>query len=91
MINKKQILHGPSVIQYKSLIDVVYKQIVYFQVTLDTLPDIFDKNLKIKKEHLQLEEIDWAGFISREEAEKRIFFRQQEILDKANFGPIKFV
>ncbi len=90
LIDKKQIKSDASVIQYKSKIDVVYKQIVYYRVNLQELPIICD-GFKIKQQYLQMEEIDWAGFVTVEDALDRIFFRQKEIIDKANFVPINYV
>lgn len=53
--------------------DIVYKRIYYFVIKLNQ-PIIIDKS------KLQKEEIDWAGFLTKEEANKRIFWRLKPLL-----------
>ena len=36
---------------------------------------------KINKENLQLTEVDWAGFLTKEEAQNKIFWRFKSMLD----------
>lgn len=52
----------------------VYKRVYYFiaRPTKDIEPEDFK---------LQWKEVDWAGFLSKEDAEKRIHWRFKEILD----------
>ena len=52
-----------------------YKSVFYFIVKLD-------EKLKIDKKKLQKEEVDWAGFMNKKEAEKKIFWRFKPILEK---------
>lgn len=51
----------------------IYKRLYYFVVE----PGEY---LEIDKNKLQKEEIDYAGFLTKEEAEKRIFWRLKSLL-----------
>ena len=55
----------------------IYKQVYYYVVNLDScdfyIPDV------ISKEQLQLEEVDWAGFVTIEEAKTKILWRFKNI------------
>ena len=53
-----------------------FKIVYYYVVRLDTI-----ENEIIPKEQLQLKEIDWAGFLTKEEAKDKIFWRFKELLD----------
>ena len=35
----------------------------------------------VDKSNLQLEEVDWAGFLTADEADEKIFYRFKPILD----------
>lgn len=52
-----------------------YKRVFYYIIRLNEKPEI-DKN------KLQKQEVDWAGFVRKDEAEKRIFWRFKPILEK---------
>jgi len=60
-------------INYASAKGVIYKKVRYFTIYVK-------HRIEIDKKKLQKEEIDWAGFLDKKEAEKRIFWRQKEIL-----------
>jgi predicted NUDIX family NTP pyrophosphohydrolase len=65
---------GPEIIMYsKPSTRIVYKHVYYYVIYL-TNPIEIDKN------KLQKEEIDWAGFLTKEEAEIKIFIKQNEVL-----------
>lgn len=57
------------------------KMLYYYEVIINDYSDIGMKSHKIHKKKLQLDEIDWAGFIPIEEARKKIVKRQLPILD----------
>ena len=63
-----------GLIEYTDAKGDVYKRVHFFVVWLDEPiePDSYD---------LGREEIDWAGFLTLEEAEKRIFWRFRPLLD----------
>ena len=49
-----------------------YKDVHYYTIVIDSLDQIGLKDEVIPKSQLQLEEVDWAGFIPIKEAHKRI-------------------
>jgi 8-oxo-dGTP pyrophosphatase MutT (NUDIX family) len=57
------------------------KTVYYYIVKIDSLSQIGLKELKIPKSQLQVEEIDWAGFLSYSEASKRIMKSQATLLN----------
>jgi 8-oxo-dGTP pyrophosphatase MutT (NUDIX family) len=59
----------------------IKKIVHYFIVKIDSLSDIGLSTLKIPKSQLQIEEIDWAGFLDLTEASKRIMKSQKSLLD----------
>ena len=55
------------------------KIVYYYVVQISNLSQIRLKDLKVPKKQLQLEEVDWAGFLDYREATKRIM-KSQAIL-----------
>jgi 8-oxo-dGTP pyrophosphatase MutT (NUDIX family) len=60
-------------IEYKDGNGEIYKKVHYFVIALD-------KPVEVDRKKLQKEEIDWAGFLTKEETEKRIFWRFKPLL-----------
>jgi ADP-ribose pyrophosphatase YjhB (NUDIX family) len=73
IIALKDIISGPHVINYQNKGNI-YKQIHYYVV---------EPSAPILKSdfNLQKAEVDWAGFLTKEEASKRIFWRLNKVLD----------
>ena len=69
--------YNKEFIDYKDSNGEIYKRLYYFVVKP------IDK-IVIDESKLQREEIDWAGFLSLEEADKRIFWRLRSILTNIN-------
>jgi len=69
--------NNEHLVTYKNKHGKAYKKVYYYIVKLDdnTYSEILDKN------QLQLEEVDWAGFIDYETAKEKIFWRFNEILN----------
>lgn len=65
-----------KVIEYRDRKNRKYKEVYYFPVNVSDmdLPDV------LPNEMLQLDEIDWAGFITPEQAETRILPRMSGII-----------
>lgn len=57
------------------------KTVYYYVVKIDSLSQIGLREIKIPKSQLQVEEIDWAGFLSYPEASKRIMKSQATLLN----------
>jgi len=76
-ISKDIINTVENVIVYTNKTGKNFKKVYYFVVYLK------DENISdiIPKENLQIEEVDWAGFLTKEEAETRIFWRFKPILE----------
>lgn len=76
-IKEKQINKEYKIIEYKNERGKIYKKLYYFIVNLD-------EPLHLDKSKLQLTEIDWAGFVDKNEALDRIFWRFEEFLSYLN-------
>ena len=63
------------VIDYISKKGKLYKKVYYYVVEVDDYPDV------LPKEQLQVEEVDYAAFFTKEESKKKIFWRFLPILD----------
>ena len=73
-----------GLIEYKDKKNKIYKKVVYYILEINNLNEIGLKSDIIPKEQLDLEEIDWAGFLNKKEAEKKIFWRFKELLKLIN-------
>ena len=60
----------------------VEKQLIYFLHKIEDLSEIKMNSLRIPKNQLQAEEVDWAGFLTAEEAYPKISEWQLIILDR---------
>jgi 8-oxo-dGTP pyrophosphatase MutT (NUDIX family) len=60
-------------INYRNNKGEIYKRVYFFIIELH-------KPLQINKDKLQKDEIDWAGWLTKEDAEKRIFWRFKPLL-----------
>ena len=69
--------HGicDGIISYKNGKGKTYKKVLYFIVRLN-------EKIELDKTKLQLDEIDWAGFLDIDEARKKIFWRFKPILEE---------
>lgn len=83
IVNKNQIsnLKDPIVVYYENKKGVKYKSITLYTVHINELSEIGLESEIIPKEKLQIEEIDWAGFIDKQEAELRIFYKTRSVLE----------
>ena len=61
-------------INYRDENGKLYKRVYFYIVELK-------EHIDIDRKKLQKEEIDWAGFLSKEEAEKRIFWRFKSLIN----------
>ena len=57
------------------------KVVYYYIVQISELSQIGLKDLKIPKKQLQIEEVDWAGFSTYNEATKMIMKSQEVLID----------
>ncbi len=83
IVNKSQIsnLDNPIVVTYENKKGTKYKNITLYTVYINNLSEINLDSEVIPKENLQIEEIDWAGFLDKKEASLRIFHRVSHVLE----------
>jgi ADP-ribose pyrophosphatase YjhB (NUDIX family) len=70
-LNNYSVYDVPQWIEYKSKSKHTYKKVCYFLMWLEN---------EISGFHLQQEEVDWAGFLDKDEAEIRISPRLKDML-----------
>lgn len=83
IVDKSQIsnLDNPIVVTYENKKGTKYKTITLYTVYINNLSEINLDSEVIPKERLQIEEVDWAGFIDKQEAELRIFHKTRSVLE----------
>lgn len=64
----------PHIINYTNEKNIIYKTLTYFIVYLD-------EEIPIDNDKLDKKEVDWAGYLDKEESRFRIFWRFGEMLD----------
>jgi len=69
-----------ATIDYKTKNGKTFKKVILFVVKLNSLQEIGMEEEIIPKEKLQAEEVDWCGFVGREEWENKVFWRFKEII-----------
>ena len=60
----------------------LYKKVYLYKISINSLSEIGLDSEIIPKDRLQLEEVDWAGFVSKSEIEEKIFWRFKTILSE---------
>lgn len=60
----------------------ILKRVYLFLAKISNLDEIGLNSIIIPKKQLQLKEVDWAGFLSKREAESKIFWRFAHLLDE---------
>lgn len=83
-LDESKISKEPLVLDYMNYKkkDVVYKKIYLFTMYINDISEIGLDSEVIPNHKLPFGEIDWAGFISKEEAKLRLFHRSVPMLDK---------
>jgi ADP-ribose pyrophosphatase YjhB (NUDIX family) len=59
-----------------------FKKVYLYQINVNSLDELGLTDSVLDKSQLQLEEVDWAGFIEREDVEEKIFWRFKPILNE---------
>jgi ADP-ribose pyrophosphatase YjhB (NUDIX family) len=78
-INSSQLVEEPILIEYHSEKNKIYKNVWLYTLVINELSEIGLTSDVVPKEQLQKEELDWAGFLSQEEAETKLFWRYKSI------------
>mgnify|MGYP000691774296 CR=1 FL=1 len=81
-VKKRQLYsEKPIIFDYTSKKGVVYKRLFLYKVYIDDISEIGLETEIIPYDKLQKNEIDWCGFLNKEEATKKIFHRVENLLD----------
>ena len=83
VVDKSKIsnLKDPIIVDYVNKKGTKYKTVTLYTVYINDVSEIDLTSEVIDLERLQVEEIDWAGFLSKSEASVRIFHRISHLLD----------
>ncbi len=71
----------PIVVQYNDKNGKIYKEVYLFKVYINDISEIGLSDETLPKEMLQIEELDWCGFLTKEEAKTKIFYRVADLLN----------
>ena len=79
----------PSMVDTKNCVTIdystkngkIFKKVILFVVKLKSLDEIGLQEEVIIQDKLQLEEVDWCGFMSKDEWVDKVFWRFKEVLD----------
>lgn len=71
----------PIVVQYNDKNGKIYKEVYLFKVYINDISEIGLESETLPKEMLQIEELDWCGFLTKEEAKTKIFYRVNHLLN----------
>ncbi len=71
----------PAVILYNDKRGKIYKELYLFKVYINDISEIGLSDETLPKEMLQIEELDWCGFLTKEEAKTKIFYRVEHLLN----------
>lgn len=81
-VNRKLISKNFVVDYTKTNSTKVVKQVHLFLAEITDLKQIGLNQLEVPLEQLQLEEVDWAGFLTKEQSIQKIFWRFKHILEE---------
>lgn len=81
-IRPEQLDRSPEVVTFYSSGGVVRGQLTYYVARIKSLSEIGLDSLKVPKQNLQLDEIDWAKFVGPKEAYPIMSRGQLIILDR---------
>jgi ADP-ribose pyrophosphatase YjhB (NUDIX family) len=73
--------NDPIIIDYADKQGKKYKKLVLFKVYITNTSEVSMNSETIEKKRLQLKEVDWSGFLDKNEAQSKIFHRMFELLD----------
>ena len=60
----------------------LFKQVYLYIVSINSISEVGMESEVLDKSRLQIEELDWAGFLTKKEAQPKIFFRFWPLIDK---------
>jgi 8-oxo-dGTP pyrophosphatase MutT (NUDIX family) len=83
MITKEQISNPDDaiIVNYIDKEGVNYKRLYLYTVYIEDISEIGLESEIVPIENLQADELDWCGFLTKEEAKDKIFNRVEHLLD----------
>ena len=86
VITKEQISNPDDaiIVNYVDKAGINYKRLYLYTVYIEDISEIGLESEIIPIENLQADELDWCGFLTKEEAKDKIFNRVEHLLDLIN-------
>jgi|LauGreDrversion4_2_1035121.scaffolds.fasta_scaffold191113_3 8-oxo-dGTP pyrophosphatase MutT (NUDIX family) len=86
VITKEQISNPDDaiIVNYIDKSGVNYKRLYLYTVYIEDISEIGLESEIVPIENLQADELDWCGFLTKEEAKDKIFNRVEHLLDLIN-------
>jgi len=86
VITKEQISNPDEaiIVNYTDRNGETYKRLYLYTVYIEDISEIGLESEIVPTENLQIEELDWCGFLTKEEAQDKIFNRVAHLLDLIN-------
>ena len=86
VITKEQISNPDDaiIVNYVDKAGINYKRLYLYTVYIEDISEIGLESEIIPIENLQADELDWCGFLTKEEAQDKIFNRVEHLLDLIN-------
>jgi 8-oxo-dGTP pyrophosphatase MutT (NUDIX family) len=83
VISKEQISNktDPIIVDYTNKRGNIYKRIYLYTIYISNISEIGLFEEIVPYENLQIEEIDWTGFLTKDEAIPKIFHRVRHLLN----------
>lgn len=86
VITKEQISNPDDaiIVNYVDKAGINYKRLYLYTVYIEDISEIGLESEIVPIENLQEDELDWCGFLTKEEAKDKIFNRVEHLLDLIN-------
>lgn len=86
VITKEQISNPDDaiIVNYIDKAGINYKRLYLYTVYIEDISEIGLESEIVPVENLQADELDWCGFLTKEEAKDKIFNRVEHLLDLIN-------
>ena len=86
VITKEQISNPDDaiIVNYTDKTGINYKRLYLYTVYIEDISEIGLESEIVPIENLQADELDWCGFLTKEEAKDKIFNRVEHLLDLIN-------
>lgn len=86
VITKEQISNPDDaiIVNYIDKAGINYKRLYLYTVYIEDISEIGLESEIVPIENLQADELDWCGFLTKEEAKDKIFGRVEHLLDLIN-------